>query len=214
MRSRDPWWWERCTAPLRNRWLDGSRAEEDAPPEPRRKKRRRNKRERATRGGRCTVWSFGQSFSRHLSLSHQPDVPGAGHVEMASSFVDASRLVLAADTHHSTAAGQAEAPGPQTPERPHLAERMMTRASRSLASSSRDVRLVSWLKSRTFSAWRTKVVGQVTHSVSSRPAPTLPHPKTAPPPPASTMLLTTHALTLATAAAGGGAKDGDKMLIG
>lgn len=117
---------------------------------------------RATRGGRCTVWSFCQSFSRHLSLSHQPDVPGAGHVEMASSFVDASRLVLAADTHHSTAAGQAEAPGPQTPEPPHLAERMMTRASRSLASSSRDVRLVSWLKSRTFSAWRTKVVGQVT----------------------------------------------------
>lgn len=32
----------------------------------------------------------------------------------------------------------------------------MTRASRSLASSSSDVRLVSWLNSSTFSAWRSR----------------------------------------------------------
>lgn len=36
---------------------------------------------------------------------------------------------------------------------PHLADKMMTRASSSLASSSRAVKLVSWLNWSTFSAW-------------------------------------------------------------
>lgn len=39
---------------------------------------------------------------------------------------------------------------------------MMTLASRSLASSSRAVRLVSWLNSSTFSAWRSTTGGQAT----------------------------------------------------
>lgn len=37
-------------------------------------------------------------------------------------------------------------------QKPHLADRMMTRASSSFASSSRAVKLVSWLNWRTFSA--------------------------------------------------------------
>lgn len=49
------------------------------------------------------------------------------------------------------------------PHHTDLAERMMTRASRSFASSSRAVRLVSWLKSSTFSAWTTPAKGDRYH---------------------------------------------------
>lgn len=55
----------------------------------------------------------------------------------------------------------------------HLAERMMTRASSSLASSSSAVKLVSWLNWRTFSAcdWGTESVKQVYLPTTSEPRP-------------------------------------------
>lgn len=55
----------------------------------------------------------------------------------------------------------------------HLAERMMTRASSSLASSSRAVKLVSWLNWRTFSAcdWGTESVKWIYLPTTSEPRP-------------------------------------------
>ena len=62
-----------------------------------------------------------------------------------------------------------------------LAERMMTRASRSLASSSRDVRLVSGLNRRTFSAcgWLGDIISPV-ENPATQPW-TMPHSAPRPP---------------------------------
>lgn len=56
------------------------------------------RRKRRRRTGWHTIWSFTQSFAGHLSLSDQPDVTGAGHVELTGCFIHRCSLVLTANT--------------------------------------------------------------------------------------------------------------------
>lgn len=46
-----------------------------------------------------TIWSFTQCFTRHLPFSHQPHVTRAGHIELASCFVNGRCFVLAVIGH-------------------------------------------------------------------------------------------------------------------
>lgn len=68
--------------------MDGRRAAD---------RQRGRKEEEQVRDGR-TVWSFTQSFAGHLPLSNQPDVTGAGHVELPGGFVHERSFVFTANT--------------------------------------------------------------------------------------------------------------------